>query len=187
MNMGLDSNAGKDPIGVDGPIEIVEELRVNSLGEKISHRPYRGFSTNNEHCEALGEVERTLGEDECESLSDRELNCGEVERVFFPEIVSKKPTKKRCGSLKQFQDSSISMKERKRRDKAAKKGIQFNSTGEALELSGRSLSDSDLVLHNEILTKKAKEALALGKRLGVEIEGNEEGALKELVRLESQN
>ncbi|KAK8564214.1 hypothetical protein V6N13_005559 [Hibiscus sabdariffa] len=34
---------------------------------------------------------------------------------------------------------------------------------------------------------KAKEALALGKRLGVEIEGNEEGALKELVCLESQN
>ncbi|KAK8617110.1 hypothetical protein V6N13_117077 [Hibiscus sabdariffa] len=114
------------------------------------------MSINDGHCEALGEVERALGEDECESLSDRELNCDEVERVFFSEIVSKKSTKKRFSSLKQFQDSSV----------VVRLGSGFP---------------------NEILTKKAKEALALGKYLGVEIEGNEEGALKELVRLESQN
>ncbi|KAK8484122.1 hypothetical protein V6N12_065940 [Hibiscus sabdariffa] len=189
LNLGLDLNAGKDSIGVDGPTKIVEELGVNSPGEKRSPRLYRGISINDRHCEALGEVERPLGEDECESPSesDGELNCDKVERVFFPEIVSKKSTKKRFGSLKQFQDSSISVKDQKRRDKAAKKENQFNSTAEASELSGRSLSDSDLVFHNEILTKKAKEALALGKRLGVEIEGNEDGALEELVRLESQN
>ncbi|KAK9000059.1 hypothetical protein V6N11_082193 [Hibiscus sabdariffa] len=96
------------------------------------------MSINDGHCEALGEVERALGEDECESLSDRELNCDEVERVFFSEIVSKKSTKKRFSSLKQFQDSSVSMNDRK-------KGNQFNSMAKASELSGRSLSDSDLV------------------------------------------
>ncbi|KAK8489011.1 hypothetical protein V6N12_073116 [Hibiscus sabdariffa] len=109
------------------------------------------MSINDGHCEALGEVERALGEDECESLSDRELNCDEVERVFFSEIVSKKSTKKSFGAF-----------------------------GKVVVRLGSGFP-------NEILTKKAKEALALGKYLGVEIEGNEEGALKELVRLESQN
>ncbi|KAL4271536.1 hypothetical protein GQ457_13G018540 [Hibiscus cannabinus] len=51
------------------------------------------------------------------------------------------------------------------------------------ELSGRSLSDSDLVHRWKVLTKKAKKGLALGKRLGAEIEGNEEGAYSELERM----
>ncbi|KAK8665391.1 hypothetical protein V6N13_005560 [Hibiscus sabdariffa] len=177
--------------------EGVETLAADSIKSKQLNEGLKGANQskpivnwaeflfkNKEALEEAVKVECALGEDECESLSDRELNCDEVKRVFFPEIISKKSTKKRFGSLKQFQDSLISVKDRKRRDKAVKKGNQFNSTAEASELSGRSLSDSDLVFHNEILTKKAKEALALGKRLGFEIEGNEEGALKELFDFE---
>ncbi|KAK8663544.1 hypothetical protein V6N13_083360 [Hibiscus sabdariffa] len=103
------------------------------------------------------------GEDEFYSSSDREENWNKI------------------------QDKSISEKERKRRDRAARKEKQLSSGGEASKLSGRSLSESDSVHHKEILTKRAKKALALGKRLGVEIEGNEVGVLNELVRLESLN
>ncbi|KAK8586605.1 hypothetical protein V6N13_010193 [Hibiscus sabdariffa] len=106
---------------------------------------------------------------------------------FFPEIVLKKPTKKRYGSLKQIQDKSISEKERKRRDRVIRREKQFAKGEEESELSGRSLSELDLINHKETLLKRAKRTLALGKCLGVDIEGNEEGALNEIVRLESMN
>ncbi|KAK8980855.1 hypothetical protein V6N11_047986 [Hibiscus sabdariffa] len=103
-----------------------------------------------------------------------------AERVFFPELVLKKSTKKRYGSLKQIQYKSISEKERKRKDRASRKEKQFTTGEEVSELSGMSLSESDLINHKETLLKRAKRTLALGKRLGVDNEGNEEGALNEL-------
>ncbi|KAL4379135.1 hypothetical protein GQ457_02G017150 [Hibiscus cannabinus] len=109
------------------------------------------------------------------TLAGREENWSKAERVFFPEIILEKSTKKRYGSLKQIQDKSISEKERKRRDRAIRREKQFGKGEEEPEVSGRSLSESDPINHKKTLLKRAKRTLALGKRLGVDIEGNEEG------------
>ncbi|KAK8663531.1 hypothetical protein V6N13_083347 [Hibiscus sabdariffa] len=181
--MDSDLNHNRTPKIVNGPSEILrdeKEIAERNMGENKHPRSPIWKSVDEEH-----RVEQ--GEDEFYSSSDREENCNKAERVFFPELVLKKTIQKRYGSLKQIQDKSISEKERKRRDRAARKEKQLSSGGEASKLSGRSLSESNLVHHKEIFTKRAKKALALGKRLGVEIEGNEEGVLNELVRLESLN
>ncbi|KAK9002981.1 hypothetical protein V6N11_060555 [Hibiscus sabdariffa] len=120
------------------------------------------------------------------SDSEKEKGLYKAERIFFPEIDSKRVNKKRYGSLMHIQGKSISEKERKKRDRAVCKEKLRSKEWDMSELSGRSLSDSDLVYRWEVLTKKAKKALALGKRLGAEIEGNEEGAVRELAFLESR-
>ncbi|KAK8564891.1 hypothetical protein V6N12_058471 [Hibiscus sabdariffa] len=117
------------------------------------------------------------------SDSEKEEGLYKAERIFFPEIDSKRVSKKRYGSLMHIQGKSISEKERKKRDRAVCKEKLRSKGWDMSELSGRSLSDSDLVYRWEVLTKKA---LALGKRLGAEIEGNEEGAMRELAFLESR-
>ncbi|KAK8500879.1 hypothetical protein V6N12_009565 [Hibiscus sabdariffa] len=177
---GLPIPVGKDPSGLEeGNDHNVTTVR--SLGERSDPRTL----LRKEGEEAL-RIDQ--GEDESFTSSDREENWSRAERVFFfPELVSKKTPKKRYGSLKQIQDKSITEKERKRRDRAARKEKQLNTGVEVSELSGRSLSELDLIEHKETLIKRAKRTLALGKRLGVEIEGNEEGALNELVRLEVSN
>ncbi|KAL4310802.1 hypothetical protein GQ457_01G033160 [Hibiscus cannabinus] len=53
------------------------------------------------------------------------------------------------------------------------------------ELSGRSLSDSDLATRREILTKEAKKTLKLGKKLGMQIVGCEQEVVRELMLLET--
>ncbi|KAL4387841.1 hypothetical protein GQ457_09G016630 [Hibiscus cannabinus] len=53
-----------------------------------------------------------------------------------------------------------------------------------LELSGKSLSDSDIKSRVSILVKEAKQVLNLGKKIGITIVGDENEAIKELVSLE---
>ncbi|KAK8706362.1 hypothetical protein V6N13_049931 [Hibiscus sabdariffa] len=65
---------------------------------------------------------------------------------FFPELSLKHRKVKRYGSLTTFQDKALTEKQRKKRDRAIRrerKRIDLESS----ELSGRSLSDSDLVVN----------------------------------------
>ncbi|KAK8712354.1 hypothetical protein V6N13_147594 [Hibiscus sabdariffa] len=55
---------------------------------------------------------------------------------------------------------------------------------ESSELSGRSLSDSDLTARWNNALKEAIMALELGKRLGVQIEGDESEVIRDLALLE---
>ncbi|KAL4309808.1 hypothetical protein GQ457_01G015910 [Hibiscus cannabinus] len=74
----------------------------------------------------------------------------------------------------EFQDKELTELERKNRDKACKKYKLNKKSLEVSELSGRSLSDTDLSTRWDILTKEAQKALKLGKKIGMGIEGNEE-------------
>ncbi|KAK8712236.1 hypothetical protein V6N13_147478 [Hibiscus sabdariffa] len=157
----MDSNLNhnRTPKIVNSPSEILgdqKEIAERNVGENKHPRSPIWKSVDEEH-----RVEQ--GEDKFYSSSDQEENWNKAEMVFFPKLVLKKTTKKRYGSLKQIQDKSISEKERKRMDRAARKEKQLSSGGEASELSGRSLSESNLVHQKEILTKRAKKALAWGR------------------------
>ncbi|KAK8999283.1 hypothetical protein V6N11_070459 [Hibiscus sabdariffa] len=73
---------------------------------------------------------------------------------------------------------------RRGRDRAIHREKKKVKGCETSELSGRSLSDSDLVYCWELSIKEAKKALSLGKSLGVQIDGDEEEAVRELARLD---
>ncbi|KAK8558684.1 hypothetical protein V6N12_041984 [Hibiscus sabdariffa] len=183
---GLENSMGKDPSAIVRGEWVIEETSLTS------NPADRSLEEKRETCPPIKKASEEAhqseqGEDEPFSSSDREENWSKAERVFFPEIVLEKSTKKRYGSLKQIQDKSISKKERKSRDRAICREKQFGKGEEKPEVSGRSLSESDLINHKKTLLKRAKRTLALGKCLGVDIEGNEEGVLNEIVRLESMN
>ncbi|KAL4341949.1 hypothetical protein GQ457_08G037050 [Hibiscus cannabinus] len=96
--------------------------------------------------------------------------------AFFPDLESKRERRKRYGSMIQIQDKAILEKEKKRkRDRAIRREKEKSKCCDPSELSGRSLSESDLVQHCEILSRKARKALALG----IEIEGNEDEVIRE--------
>ncbi|KAL4351513.1 hypothetical protein GQ457_06G022440 [Hibiscus cannabinus] len=91
----------------------------------------------------------------------------EESRSFFPELITKCSKDKRYGSLLEIQDKALSKQERKKRDRAIKKNKKLKKNLEDSELSGRSLSDSDLKIRWNNTIKEARKALELGKSLGV--------------------
>ncbi|KAK8682043.1 hypothetical protein V6N13_054440 [Hibiscus sabdariffa] len=204
--VGLENLVGKDPSALVRGETVIEETSLFPNPGKtpeIGNDPNEAIEGQNALADRNQEEKREAGlpikiasekahqseqgEDKPYSSSDREENWSKAERVFFPEIILEKSTKKRYGSLKQIQDKSISEMERKRRDRAIRREKYFGKGEEEPEVSGRSLSESDLINHKKTLLKRAKRTLALGKRLGVDIERNEEGVLNEIVRLESLN
>ncbi|KAK8985418.1 hypothetical protein V6N11_068674 [Hibiscus sabdariffa] len=80
-----------------------------------------------------------------------------------------------------FNNAERKKEKKKKRDRAIPREKKKSQCWDSSELSGRSLSESDLIQHWEILSKRARKAL----EMGIEIEGDEEEALRELVNLES--
>ncbi|KAL4388053.1 hypothetical protein GQ457_09G007190 [Hibiscus cannabinus] len=95
--------------------------------------------------------------------------------------------RKRYGSISSIQDKFLSENEKRKRDRALrrekkKKKNDFNK--EVSEIEDRSLSDVDLLTRQDILAREARKTLQLGKSLGMEIHGDEEEVIRELVQIE---
>ncbi|KAK8681413.1 hypothetical protein V6N13_053817 [Hibiscus sabdariffa] len=88
------------------------------------------------------------------------------------------------GSLLEIRNKSISDNERRRRDKALKKKNWSKDYLEDTELSGKSLSDTDISKRVSMILKEAKKVLNLGKKIGVNFVGNEEDVINDLVHIE---
>ncbi|KAK8640282.1 hypothetical protein V6N13_008041 [Hibiscus sabdariffa] len=90
------------------------------------------------------------------------------------------------GCLNEEEKALIEL-ERKKKIRAFRKNKLNKKALEVYELSERLLSDSDLSIRWDILTKKARKTLKLGKKIGLWIDGNEEEVVKELASLELAN
>ncbi|KAK8568950.1 hypothetical protein V6N12_007483 [Hibiscus sabdariffa] len=80
------------------------------------------------------------------------------------------------------QDKYLSVKEKRNRDCAVKKSTKVGKKNVSFELIDYSPSDSDIARMQK-LTMSARKTLELGKRLGMEIIGDEEEVVAELVGL----
>ncbi|KAL4304280.1 hypothetical protein GQ457_10G018570 [Hibiscus cannabinus] len=110
----------------------------------------------------------------------------ELDRDFFAEFEDKKEKKrkkkaKKFGSLLEIQNNSISESQRRKRDKELKKRNWSKFHMEESELSGKSLSDSDINNRVSKLVNEAKQVLELGKKIGVNIIGDEADFINELI------
>ncbi|KAL4369203.1 hypothetical protein GQ457_05G027280 [Hibiscus cannabinus] len=149
--------------------------------------PAKGLSTRAEDVDKRMNARSSNGDNnQFELETDKVQSEEESFRDFFPELSPKKRPKsvKRYGSLMDFQDKALTDWERKKRDKALKKNKLKKEDLSVSELSGRSLSNSDFVARWIVATREARKALKLGKRLGMEIIGDEQEVVKELARLE---
>ncbi|KAL4278665.1 hypothetical protein GQ457_03G003390 [Hibiscus cannabinus] len=81
---------------------------------------------------------------------------------------------KRYGSLKVFQDEVLSEAQRKKRDRVLRRNKKKMKDLETSELEGRSLPNFDLKTRWNKCVVEARKALALGKKLGIQIHGDEE-------------
>ncbi|KAL4377289.1 hypothetical protein GQ457_02G032610 [Hibiscus cannabinus] len=117
------------------------------------------------------------------------ISEGENERDFLVELEERKGKRrkektKKFGSLLEIQNKSITVSERRKRDKALKRKKWSKHCMEESELSGKSLSNSDINSRVSILVKEAKQVLKLGKKIGVNFAGDENEVVKDLVELE---
>ncbi|KAK8578610.1 hypothetical protein V6N13_100438 [Hibiscus sabdariffa] len=120
--------------------------------------------------------------------SDEESNPDNVGGKFdLPEFHSsfKAPSSrvKRYGSLFELQDKALTEAERRKRDRAKKRVKNKDKENEVSELEGRSVTDSDMQARRDVLLTEAKKTLAVGKSLGIDIIGDENEAVEELVLL----
>ncbi|KAK8595334.1 hypothetical protein V6N13_016709 [Hibiscus sabdariffa] len=95
-----------------------------------------------------------------------------------------KKKSKKFGSLLEIQNSKISDSERRKRDRALKRRKWNKLHLEESELSGKSLFDSDISNRVSKLVKEAKHVLRVGKKIGFNIEGEENDIINDIVELE---
>ncbi|KAK8519172.1 hypothetical protein V6N12_012398 [Hibiscus sabdariffa] len=135
---------------------------------------------------------------------ERDETCKDDQTSFFPELQDHQ-FRRKFISLAEMQDQFLSTKEKKKRDRALKKFKKAGQTVAPKEAEVHIPTDSDFA-RNQIRTKstknkfesrnsdmklcdeglyeEAKKTLELGKSLGMQIIGNEEEAVEEMVRLE---
>ncbi|KAK8548528.1 hypothetical protein V6N12_061440 [Hibiscus sabdariffa] len=135
---------------------------------------------------------------------ERDEACKDDQTSFFPELQDHQFRRKFISSA-ELQDQFLSTKEKKKRDRALKK---FKKAGQAVapkeaevhiptdsniaryQIRTKSTKNkfesrnSDMKLCDEGLYEEAKKALELGKSLRMQIIGNEEEAVEEMIRLE---
>ncbi|KAK8628044.1 hypothetical protein V6N13_063756 [Hibiscus sabdariffa] len=106
--------------------------------------------------------------------------------AFFPELnYAKKKKERRYSSLLDFQDKDLSNLERKNRDRVFKSNKVSKKTLTSSELSRRSLSDLDLMVMWNVLTREERKMLKLGKSLGMKIVGDEEKVVRDIALLDA--
>ncbi|KAK9032247.1 hypothetical protein V6N11_056521 [Hibiscus sabdariffa] len=105
------------------------------------------------------------------------------ESVDFANSVQEPPN----VHAKEVENSGYSFPEtqKKRGDRALKKCKKIRKTKVILEIVDYSPTDSDIA-RKHILTRAARKTLAIGKRVGFQIIGNEEDVIEDLVELELQ-
>ncbi|KAL4360492.1 hypothetical protein GQ457_04G009240 [Hibiscus cannabinus] len=96
----------------------------------------------------------------------------------------RKKKAKRFGSLLEIQNKSLTDSERRKRDRALKRRKWSKHLLEESELSGKSLSDSDINNRISKMVSEAKQVLKLGKKIGCNIVGDEDEFINDLVDLE---
>ncbi|KAL4369232.1 hypothetical protein GQ457_05G026620 [Hibiscus cannabinus] len=137
-------------ISVEDPVE-------KELGEQDNS----GFELKEDKQRGEAIVEDRLSSSEIEEKSI------EAQRLFFPEVESNRQRRKRYGLLSSFQDKVISESDKKKWDRAIRREKKKVEGWVTSELSGRSLSDSDLAYHWKLPLKEAKGALSLWKKIWV--------------------
>ncbi|KAK8620700.1 hypothetical protein V6N13_067166 [Hibiscus sabdariffa] len=96
----------------------------------------------------------------------------------------KKISKKKIRSQLDIKNKIISEVDRRRRDKALKRRNWNKQYLEETELSGKSLSDSDINNRVSKILFEVKHVLNMSKKIGVNFLGDENDVLKDLVDIE---
>ncbi|KAL4369216.1 hypothetical protein GQ457_05G034450 [Hibiscus cannabinus] len=116
---------------------------------------------------------------------DFETEVDLEQESMFPELLDYK-FRRKYASIAEIQDKALSVKEKRKRDRALKKCKQVGERNVPSELVDYSPTDSDIA-RMQNLKKEARATLELGKKLGVEIVGDEEEVVAELVRIEMES
>ncbi|KAH1055055.1 hypothetical protein J1N35_033120 [Gossypium stocksii] len=98
----------------------------------------------------------------------------------------KKGLNKKIRLMYEIQNSSLTSKERKKRDRAMlkEKGREFCKEDD--RIVNLSISDSDISNIMKVILRKANNTWAIGKKLGLSVHGEEEEVIEEIMRAELQ-
>ncbi|KAK8675491.1 hypothetical protein V6N13_033557 [Hibiscus sabdariffa] len=89
-----------------------------------------------------------------------------------------------CGRENSYQENALIKAERKKRDRALKKMKNQAVVVEQSELEGSSLSDFDLQIRWDIVTKETEKVVEMSVKLGVQFIGSMKEVIREIAELE---
>ncbi|KAK8557150.1 hypothetical protein V6N13_013426 [Hibiscus sabdariffa] len=191
----------KDALILASDIDVVGKVNEKNLGgpgdsskkkvglEKVALEKVRCESgSGNKLCAWADKIDHVINEGLI--CSDKKINelgvLGENEFDFYTEIEGRKKGKRgkkarKFGSLVDLQNQVLSGTERLNRDEALRKAGVSREQLQCSELSGKSLSDSDIKAKVSSLFSEARK---IGKKIGIQIVGEEKEAIQELVQIQ---
>ncbi|KAK9037111.1 hypothetical protein V6N11_022033 [Hibiscus sabdariffa] len=133
---------------------------------------------------------RILGEKELAGIT----NFAELSNILiwveFPLCgiaTSTSRKQKRYGSIAEIQGKYLTSGEKKKRDRALNKLKKQGLLIDASDIEGRSLTEFDLIAHQEIWSRDARKTLELGKSVCIQILGSEEEVFHEIASLDVES
>ncbi|KAL4387533.1 hypothetical protein GQ457_09G008630 [Hibiscus cannabinus] len=84
------------------------------------------------------------------------------------------------GKTEFSENKALTEVEKRKRDRGTRKEKKEDKCQVESELSSRSLSDSDIATRRDIQTREARKALQIGKRIGIQIVGDESAAISDI-------
>ncbi|KAK8595991.1 hypothetical protein V6N12_064495 [Hibiscus sabdariffa] len=176
-------------LSVDGDGER-EEITNRALGDILNMG--LGSELNEDLCEKSLCSKEGLSWARKVDLANGKTDAYDFEREvhleqesIFPELSDYK-FRRKYASIAEIQDKALSVKEKRKRDRALKKCKKVGERNVPSELVDYSPTDSDIA-RMQNLKKEARATLELGKKLGVEFVGDEEEVVVELVRIEMES
>ncbi|KAL4312316.1 hypothetical protein GQ457_01G010310 [Hibiscus cannabinus] len=175
---------------LEAPNPVLDRIRedVESMGlgrqDSLFKERNEGNSEIKSPNEELGHNKEDEGEIHSEEISEteeREENFESPENRNSRKIQKRK--ERRFGSLFELQDKVLSELERRKRDRVLKRIKKKGKENEKPELEGCSVTDLDLQERRRILLREAKKTLATGSLCGIEIRGDVNEAVEELISL----
>ncbi|KAL4324756.1 hypothetical protein GQ457_11G000030 [Hibiscus cannabinus] len=175
---------------LEAPNPVLDRIRedVESMGlgrqDSLFKERNEGNSEIKSPNEELGHNKEDEGEIHSEEISEteeREENFESPENRNSRKIQKRK--ERRFGSLFELQDKVLSKLERRKRDRVLKRIKKKGKENEQPELEGCTVTDSDLQERRRILLREAKKTLATGSLCGIEIRGDVNEAVEELISL----
>ncbi|KAL4376870.1 hypothetical protein GQ457_02G039660 [Hibiscus cannabinus] len=196
----LSDDIAEVPMGIEKPKKIAGHVEDEDLWRLrrclvgVSDTICSVSSIHQRENQKLSSVDKVNGKDNYGLLVSKDSVEGKIaergsDRGYLVDsdedwVNRRKRKAKKYGSILDIHNQSISEFERRRRDKALKKMSWSKEQMEDTELSGKSLSDSDINYRVSMIVKEARQIVGLGKRIGVNFVGDENEVINDLVDIE---
>ncbi|KAG8493318.1 hypothetical protein CXB51_010713 [Gossypium anomalum] len=175
----------EDAFGVD--LEWNEGAENQCLGANVERYNENELMSANLEVSQKSKQNQPLLSDS-ESHRDQ-ISISEIEEEIFQVRQNKRKKKslnKKIRSTREIQDTTLTSKEKQKRDRGLRKQKGKRILRIDDSIANLSLSNSNISNRRKVILREAKKTWEVGKRLGFSVHGDEEMIIEEIIRIEGK-